>query len=314
MIINFFKKNIGLKISFFLSLFFTWALIQFFKSPVDVNDNFIELGLKLNGIKVSKTEGIEYSHFNNCSADQDCSCKVIVHGIGDNFLNWANILQEIKKQDKVKGHWVAFNYPGTGESDPFADKNDFRVNRFSAIMNNKMKKICNGPYDLIAGSMGTWMSFWWTIQFPEDIKSMLLLNAVGAYADYTWMADAMVNPSTGKLRQLYKKAYHNSHWWPERVYLNTLKNVKKRKNKQFILSQDRTLAVDEYLPKINQKTFIIWGESDQLLPISTYHTYLEKMPNVKGKIVKNCGHMPNYECPEEVIKVINQFYNTSSTQ
>ncbi len=306
--IRLFNKVFHINVLFLFSLFVLWGIIGFYEKPVDVRDEITTLNLKYNDIKVSKNNGLEYAHFNNCKSEDNCSCRVIVHGIGDNFQNWSQILKGVKK-DNIEGQWIAFNYPGTGNSDPFPNKEAFRVNEFAQTVNSRITQLCKGPIDVIAGSMGTWISFWWVIQYPENINSLVLLNPVGAYADYTYLADAMVNPTVDKLKDLHRRAYHNMSWYPDQIYKNTLRNIVKRGNRQFILSQDRTLAIDKYLPGIKQKTFIIWGKSDQILPINTYYTYLDKMPNVQGEIFEDCGHVPNSECPEKVLSVIKKFYN-----
>lgn len=302
-----FNKIFHINVLFGFALIALWGLITFYENPVDVRDNITVMDMRLNGIQISKTEGLEYANFNNCKIKSDCNCKVIIHGIGDNFQNWSKVLKGVK-ENEIEGHWIAFNYPGTGNSDPFSSKDTFKIKNFAEDINSRISKICDGPIDLIANSMGTWISFWWTILHPEKINSLVLLNAVGAYADYSWLADIMVNPTIDKVKELHGRGYHDKVWYPDQVYKNTITNIIKRGNRELIMSQDRTMAVDKYLPGIKQKTLIIWGKSDKILPLKTYSTYLEKMPNVQGEIIEGCGHVPNSECPDKVVSAIKKFY------
>ncbi len=293
---------------FFVCLFVLWQAISFFRNPVDYKDQLVKINMMFDGIEYDKKQGLEYAMLNHCdSSIADCSCRILIHGIGDNFQNWSKVLKLIHDK-KLPGRWVAINYPGTGESDPFAHNEDYQVKRFASQLNQKMKSICDGPYDIVANSMGTWISFWWAIQYPEDVRSLFQLNAVGIYSDYSWFANVMVNPNLQDLKKLHRLGYHNVVQYPDMIYENTIRNMIKRGNKRFILEQSKDLAVDKHLPSLTTKTFIGWGESDRVLPKDTYYQYLDNIPNSRGQLFKNCGHTPNSECPEQVVTALEDFY------
>ncbi|TXG60188.1 hypothetical protein EZV62_014761 [Acer yangbiense] len=62
------------------------------------------------------------------------------------------------------------------------------------------------------------------------------------------------------------------------------------------------------LPKINQPTFIIWGEHDQVFPLELAHRLKRHLgENADLKIIKNAGHAVNVEKPKELFKYMKAF-------
>ena len=68
----------------------------------------------------------------------------------------------------------------------------------------------------------------------------------------------------------------------------------------------KKLVVPE-LSKIKAETLIIWGENDPLIPIEHAHKLHSEFPNSQLQIIKNCGHAPQEEYPEETAAVIREF-------
>ena len=59
------------------------------------------------------------------------------------------------------------------------------------------------------------------------------------------------------------------------------------------------------IPK-NKQTLLIIGDKDKLTSLKIAHRYARK-ENVSMKVIKDAGHLINYERPEEVAKIISDF-------
>ena len=46
-------------------------------------------------------------------------------------------------------------------------------------------------------------------------------------------------------------------------------------------------------------TFVLWGDKDHLLDVSCVEVFKRYLPDVRTVIMKNCGHLPMMERPEE---------------
>jgi pimeloyl-ACP methyl ester carboxylesterase len=61
------------------------------------------------------------------------------------------------------------------------------------------------------------------------------------------------------------------------------------------------------LHRIASPTLIIWGRQDAIIPSKQAYYAKEKIPDSKLHIVEQCGHMPNFEKPDEFHHVVLDF-------
>jgi pimeloyl-ACP methyl ester carboxylesterase len=68
-----------------------------------------------------------------------------------------------------------------------------------------------------------------------------------------------------------------------------------------------TSKMGDYLSLINHPTLLIWGEQDLVFPPSVGESLLQAIKGSKLHIVKRSGHIPMWETPEEVNRIILDF-------
>lgn len=61
------------------------------------------------------------------------------------------------------------------------------------------------------------------------------------------------------------------------------------------------------LGAVRVPSLVVWGEDDQVVPISAGKRYLEALPNAKMETVKACGHCVDMEQPETLAKLSIDF-------
>jgi pimeloyl-ACP methyl ester carboxylesterase len=52
---------------------------------------------------------------------------------------------------------------------------------------------------------------------------------------------------------------------------------------------------------------LIWGNHDQIIPISVAHGILAALPHAQLEVVPGAGHLPHQEKPEAVLSVLQRF-------
>ena len=67
-------------------------------------------------------------------------------------------------------------------------------------------------------------------------------------------------------------------------------------------------------PEINRKPYrfkliecqvlLIWGETDRFVPIAGAQELIENVPHTKLEVIRECGHLPQVECPDRVAELI----------
>jgi pimeloyl-ACP methyl ester carboxylesterase len=58
---------------------------------------------------------------------------------------------------------------------------------------------------------------------------------------------------------------------------------------------------------INQPTLIIWGEEDNVIAIHNGEKLQQEILNSRLVVLKNCGHVPHEEKPEQFVELVTEF-------
>ena len=61
------------------------------------------------------------------------------------------------------------------------------------------------------------------------------------------------------------------------------------------------------IKNIQQPTLVLWGEQDLLIPTNSAHRFHDDLPNDTLVILKNVGHVPMEESPQESLAALLAF-------
>ena len=75
--------------------------------------------------------------------------------------------------------------------------------------------------------------------------------------------------------------------------------------------KDGPIAIPKHLNRIIQPTLLIWGSDDGVFPASDGEKLLQVLPNARLHIIKDAGHVPNEEKPDELNQVLLDFLQSS---
>jgi len=67
----------------------------------------------------------------------------------------------------------------------------------------------------------------------------------------------------------------------------------------------------ENVDRFQMPVLIVWGDRDRLIPRKSVEAVARRLPNVMLKIIPGCGHMPMIECPDTVVRAIEEFCGAS---
>jgi pimeloyl-ACP methyl ester carboxylesterase len=62
-----------------------------------------------------------------------------------------------------------------------------------------------------------------------------------------------------------------------------------------------------HLSNIKARTLVIFGDKDNVVPVSDGYLAEKFVPNSQLKIITNCGHFPMYECEQEYLEIVCDF-------
>jgi len=161
---------------------------------------------------------------------------------------------------------------------------------------------------VVGSSIGGWIAAEMAVREHERIRGTVLLNAVGINVEGIELADFFsLTP-----QELIRYSFHDPAAAPDPTQLpQEARNIQS--------ANAATLAVyarEPYMhnPKLRRRLALvptpvaaIWGESDQIAPEPYGREYAASFPNGRFVSIREAGHLPHLEQPEQVLEAIHRF-------
>jgi pimeloyl-ACP methyl ester carboxylesterase len=235
-----------------------------------------------------------------------CSCVVLIHGLADNALTWKRILMAPQEGWPEQMTLLAVDLPGSGKSPPPNDPQEYQVRKTALKLKQLLAPRC--PYWTVVGnSLGGWIAAWLAIEWPEGINKMILLDSAGLKKlQNDSNISSFSEPTVEGLKEFQKKAYYKTKEIPEHVWKAIVDRMKQSNSRDVKGAQIAEDDLEGKLFKVRTPTLVLWGEADQIIPIAVGKTLSAEIPGAIFRTVEKCGHMPQKECPLEVIRAISE--------
>jgi pimeloyl-ACP methyl ester carboxylesterase len=52
---------------------------------------------------------------------------------------------------------------------------------------------------------------------------------------------------------------------------------------------------------------VIWGREDRWIPVEDAQRFATALPDVRAVVLERCGHVPQEECPTDVVRLMVDF-------
>jgi pimeloyl-ACP methyl ester carboxylesterase len=235
---------------------------------------------------------------------------ILIHGLADDASIWDLVIPTLSAKFRV----VALDQIGFGRSDkPLLN---YRVSTFVDFLDGFMTELKIERASLIGSSLGGWIAAAYALAHPERIERLVLSDAAG-YAALAKTMDpralsALRLASREDIRYLGPLTFHDKRFYQD-VDLAFKQRV--TAGDSYTVSQllDSMLRGDDVLDNrlhaINRPTLVIWGREDKLIQLSFGERLHQEITNSRLRIIDNCGHMPQLECPDEFANAVLQFLN-----
>ena len=167
------------------------------------------------------------------------------------------------------------------------------INKFTEDLNIK-------KYSILGNSLGGHIGLILALQFPQKIDNLILSGSSGLYENTL----GGKFPKRGNYEYIKQKT--------EEVFFDPSKASKQLVDEVFeiVNNKEKVIRVlmmaksairhnmKDELPKITQKTCIIWGENDKVTPPEVGKEFHQEIQNSDLFWIKKCGHAPMIEQPE----------------
>jgi pimeloyl-ACP methyl ester carboxylesterase len=176
---------------------------------------------------------------------------------------------------------------------------------------------------LAGNSLGGAIAWRFTLAYPDRVNKLVLIDAAG------YPSEAKSVPIAFKLAKLPVLNKIATFITPRFLARSSLENVYaddakinkalvdryfeltlRKGNRQAYLDRlgvTRDTIVYEQIKTIQQPTLILWGDQDNLIPVSNAYRFHEDLPNDTLMILENSGHVPMEENPEQSLETLKGF-------
>ncbi len=249
---------------------------------------------------------------------------VLIHGTSSSLHTWDVCTETWKKKHRI----VRFDIPAFGLTGPNKE-HDYSSKRYVDFVNNILNKLKINKCYLAGNSLGGGIAWEYAYAHPQRVEKLIILDATGyiykigkgglgfrltAFLGKIPIVKTSLNYITPY--NIVKKSVEGVYYDKTKIKLEiidrymdfTLRdgNRKALVERLIIPNEDGSSRIK----KVKTPTLIIWGEYDDLIPIECAYKFQKDLPNNQLVIIKNSGHIPMEENPEEVIPLIENFIST----
>jgi pimeloyl-ACP methyl ester carboxylesterase len=243
---------------------------------------------------------------------------VLLHGTGASLHTYDAWVAVLKNEKRV----VRMDLPAFGLTGPFPDGN-YSIQNYVRFIHDFLSVKGITKCILAGNSLGGQIAYRFTIAHPQMVDKLILIDAAGYPLEPKSIPIAFRMARIPILNKAIK--YVTPRFMVkasvENVYADKTKVTDTLVDRYFDLALragnrqalvDRmTLAYDSstipLIKNIQQRTLILWGEQDLLIPTKSAYRFHDDLPNDTLVILKNLGHVPMEEGAKESLEVVMGF-------
>jgi abhydrolase domain-containing protein 6 len=230
---------------------------------------------------------------------------LLLHGYTGNKDNWIRFAPYLTKDY----HVVIPDIPGYGESSKL-EKASYDLSSQMSRLHKFTQTVGLKKFNIAGNSMGGFFAGIYTVRYPDEILSLGLFNAAGVKSLQNSMVMKMrekgENPLLLKEGDDFPRLMGILFVHPPSIPypIKTMMIRTALANRSLYEKEIKEITPDFFslekeLPAINAPTLILWGDRDQVLDVSSVPVFEKGLRNHQTVLIKDCGHLPMLEKPEE---------------
>lgn len=257
-------------------------------------------------------------HYRDEGDPMDSVPLVLIHGTGSSLHTFDAWTAALKSQKRI----VRMDLPAFGLTGPFPNQ-DYSIDHYATFIEAFLTSQGINRCILAGNSLGGQIAWQFTLKYPNRVEELVLIDAAGYPLNSISKPIAFVlaqKKGWNKLltfitpRFLAKKSV-------ESVYADKTKVTEdlvdryfdltlRTGNRQALVDRMTSVYDTSQLPMIRtiqQRTLILWGEQDELIPLSNATRFHADLPNDTLIILPHVGHVPMEESPNESLVALLAF-------
>lgn len=227
---------------------------------------------------------------------------VLVHGFSGHTGNWRAWLKELPEDFDL----IAMDLPDFGLTGPHPAK-DYSTAVSVDFLDRFLTKIGVDTFHLAGNSMGGGIAWNYTLEHPERVKKLVLIDAGGypkkstkTISGFKLLEYDFLHPLITKItprfviQQSLEGTYVDQRFASDAEVAIYMDMLRREGNRQVLIDRRSSKRVDNspLIPTIQQPTLVMWGDKDIVIPPSHAELFHRDLPNSQLLIYENVGHLP----------------------
>lgn len=267
----------------------------------------------------------DYQTFIQTAGPANGQAVVLIHGFGGSTFSWRETLPALAAQDYYA---IAIDLKGFGFSDKTFDQ-DYSHQAQAAFVIEIMDRLEVDQAVMIGHSMGANVIAHLALSYPERVNKLVIVDGAVVTGDEAqtgldgggWLLRIPQFRRIGRIaaRSVMSEEQIGSiletavsdpaSLTPAMIqgYYAPL-TIKDWELSLFGIMRDRDQnALPEPVEAITHPTLIIWGEEDTWVEPGRGEDLLETLPNARASVIREAGHLPMEERPEQFNAILLSF-------
>lgn len=248
---------------------------------------------------------------------------ILLHGFGASLFSWREVTGPLSQYGTV----IAYDRPAYGLTErplEWEGANPYSQGSQVKLVTGLMDRHGIEKVILVGNSAGGTISMLTALEHPERVQALVLVDA----AVYTgggapsWVRPILHTPQMNHLgplfsrlvqsraEDLFERAWHDpSKITPSVVagYQEPLRweNWDKAFWHMTLASQESEL--EHRLSEFSLPVLVMTGDDDRIVPTEQSVRLAEELPGAQLRVLPQCGHLPQEECPEAFMQAMTEF-------
>jgi pimeloyl-ACP methyl ester carboxylesterase len=241
---------------------------------------------------------------------------VLVHGFASQArFDWGKVILPLAEHH----HVIALDQIGFGQS--AKPQFDYSIQTFVDFLGEFLRVQHVTEFTLAGESLGGWISALYTIESldPKNTgpyaipspKRLILEDAAGMAAlpstGKSYPVTGTLGDAHGVAIVFHDKSLITEEFVRENFAMKLAANDGFTERSVWANPKLAGEVVKDRLAAITIPTLVIWGGSDELVPLDAGKAYAAGIPGAKLAIIPECGHAPSIEKPKEFLAAVLSF-------
>lgn len=240
--------------------------------------------------------GFEYLHISR--KQNNTNVLVFLHGMFGGLSNYDDLIHHIEGYDIFVPSIPIYDF----------NAGDLTISALTQWLHRFMDTMEIDRPVLVGNSMGGHLALDYTIQYPDNVSSLVLTGSSGLQ-EKDFGSTCPRRNDREYIRKQAALTFYDDLITDEIMddIMGVVTNSAKLKNVLAIARDTHEYDMEAFLPEIQHDVFLIWGKEDEITPPEVAQKFHRDIPNTQLEWIDKCGHAPMMEHPKTFALFLNEF-------